>query len=87
MDSTPPLCFLKCTYTHLLYYVSVFMCAVSVSGVCVCVCVCVLCVCMCVCVVFKLIKDPVMYSMWLHDTLLCTFVISTLVASLYSQHA
>ena len=31
------LCFLKCIYMHLLYYVSVFVCAVSVSGVCVCV--------------------------------------------------
>ena len=118
-------------YLHLLCYVSVFVCTVSVSGVCVCgggdgrgacvhtVCVCVVsAVCMSVqsvfmhaekllCVPdianyrvilhqvvttwqsreFKLIKDPVMYSMWLHDTLLCTFVISTLVASLHSQHA
>ena len=73
-------------YLH-LYYVSVFVCTVSVSGVCGGgVHVCTQCVSLCVCL-FKLIKDPVMYSMWLHDTLLCTFVISTLVASLHSQHA
>ena len=44
------LCFLKCIYTHLLYYVSVFVCTVSVSGVCGGgVHVCTRCVSLCVC--------------------------------------